>query len=91
MLLIYIIVCMLFVQARLILTRVSMRNGVQVLSQTPETVGVAKSAAARRIDLNAVSAISDRTQILVKGQTVCDGPSAELRASPELHIRYLGV
>jgi len=42
-------------------------------------------------NFNAVSAISDRAQILVKGQTVYDGPSAELRAQPELHLRYLGV
>ncbi len=42
-------------------------------------------------NFKAVSAISDRAQILVKGQTVYDGPSAELRSSPELHARYLGV
>ena len=42
-------------------------------------------------NFNAVAAISDRAQILVKGQTVYDGPSAELRAHPELHLRYLGV
>ncbi|MCC6609304.1 MAG: ABC transporter ATP-binding protein [Burkholderiales bacterium] len=42
-------------------------------------------------NFNAVSAIADRTQILVKGATVYDGPSAELRAQPELRARYLGV
>jgi branched-chain amino acid transport system ATP-binding protein len=39
----------------------------------------------------AVSAITDRSLILVKGEAVYEGPSAELRAQPELHRRYLGV
>ena len=39
----------------------------------------------------AVSAISDRVQILVKGATVYSGSSADLRADPELHKRHLGV
>ena len=39
----------------------------------------------------AVSAISDRVQILVKGATVYFGSSADLRADPELHKRHLGV
>ena len=39
----------------------------------------------------AVSAIADRILILVKGATVYDGASAELRAQPELHLKYLGV
>jgi branched-chain amino acid transport system ATP-binding protein len=39
----------------------------------------------------AVSAITDRSLILVKGEAVYEGASAELRAQPELHRRYLGV
>jgi len=39
----------------------------------------------------AVSAIADRVVILVKGATVYEGASAELRAQPELHLKYLGV
>ncbi|MCR4332128.1 MAG: hypothetical protein NUV34_05410 [Sulfuricaulis sp.] len=39
----------------------------------------------------AVSAVADRVVILVKGTTVYDGASAELRAQPELHVKYLGV
>jgi len=42
-------------------------------------------------NFNAVAAIADRAQILVKGATVYDGSSAELRAQPELHAKYLGV
>jgi branched-chain amino acid transport system ATP-binding protein len=42
-------------------------------------------------NFNAVSAIADRAQILVKGATVYDGSSAELRAQPELRARHLGV
>jgi branched-chain amino acid transport system ATP-binding protein len=42
-------------------------------------------------NFNAVSAISDRALILVKGATVYEGPGAELRSRPELHLRYLGV
>jgi len=39
----------------------------------------------------AVSAIAGRSVILVKGEVVFDGASAELKAQPELHLRYLGV
>ena len=39
----------------------------------------------------AVSAVADRVVILVKGATVYEGSSAELRAQPELHLKYLGV
>ncbi|MCC6473591.1 MAG: ATP-binding cassette domain-containing protein, partial [Burkholderiales bacterium] len=42
-------------------------------------------------NFNAVSAIADRVQILVKGATVYEGRSADLRAQPELHARHLGV
>ena len=42
-------------------------------------------------NFNAVSAICDRAQILVKGSTVYEGASADLRAQPELHLRHLGV
>jgi branched-chain amino acid transport system ATP-binding protein len=42
-------------------------------------------------NFSAVSAISDRALILVKGNTVFEGALAELRAQPELHLRYLGV
>lgn len=39
----------------------------------------------------AVSAVADRVVILVKGATAYEGASAELRAQPELHVKYLGV
>jgi len=39
----------------------------------------------------AVNAITDRNVILAKGEVVFDGPSAELRAQPELRLRHLGV
>ena len=42
-------------------------------------------------NFKAVSAISDRVQILVKGATVYEGASADLRSRPELHMRHLGV
>jgi branched-chain amino acid transport system ATP-binding protein len=42
-------------------------------------------------NFNAVSTIADRIVILVKGASVYEGPSAQLRAQPELHRRYLGV
>jgi branched-chain amino acid transport system ATP-binding protein len=42
-------------------------------------------------NFSAVSAIADRIVILVKGSAVYDGSSAELRAQPGLHRRYLGV
>lgn len=58
-------------------------------------IGQIKQAgiAAVIVDKNfaAVSAIADRIVILVKGATAYDGPSAELRAQPELHQKYLGV
>lgn len=39
----------------------------------------------------AVSAITDRSQILVKGRTEYEGTSESLRANPDLHLKYLGV
>ena len=39
----------------------------------------------------AVSAVADRIVILVKGAKVYEGASAELRAQPDLHLKYLGV
>ena len=39
----------------------------------------------------AVSAIADRAVILVKGTAVYEGGTAELRAQPELRLKYLGV
>jgi branched-chain amino acid transport system ATP-binding protein len=39
----------------------------------------------------AVSAIADRAVILVKGATVFEGSAADLRAQPELRVKYLGV
>jgi len=42
-------------------------------------------------NFSAVSAIATRSVILVKGEIVFDGASAELKAQPELHLRYLGV
>ena len=58
-------------------------------------IGQIKQAgiAAVIVDKNfaAVSAIADRVMILVKGATVYEGSSAELRAQPDLHQRYLGV
>jgi branched-chain amino acid transport system ATP-binding protein len=39
----------------------------------------------------AVSAVTDRAVILVKGATVFSGTTADLRAQPDLHIRHLGV
>jgi branched-chain amino acid transport system ATP-binding protein len=39
----------------------------------------------------AVNAITDRNVILVKGEVVFAGTAAELRASPDVHLRYLGV
>ena len=42
-------------------------------------------------NFSAVSAIADRIVILVKGASVYAGASAELRARPELHQKYLGV
>ena len=42
-------------------------------------------------NFEAITSIADRAQILVKGATVYDGSARELRAQPELHLRYLGV
>ncbi|CAN0159519.1 unnamed protein product [Phaeothamnion confervicola] len=39
----------------------------------------------------AVNAITDRNVILVKGEVVYAGPADELRAKPDVHLRYLGV
>jgi len=39
----------------------------------------------------AVSATTDRSVILVKGEVVYEGSSADLKAQPELRRRYLGV
>jgi len=39
----------------------------------------------------AVSAVTDRAVILVKGSAVFSGSTADLRAQPELHVRHLGV
>lgn len=58
-------------------------------------IGQIKQAgiAAVIVDKNfaAVSAVADRAVILVKGASVYDGTSADLRAQPELRARYLGV
>jgi len=42
-------------------------------------------------NFSAVSAIADRTVILVKGAVAYEGTSTALRAQPELHQKYLGV
>ena len=42
-------------------------------------------------NFSAVSAIADRTVILVKGAVAYEGASTALRAQPELHQKYLGV
>ena len=39
----------------------------------------------------AVSVIADRALILVKGAAVYEGSTADLRAHPELRLKYLGV
>ncbi|SEG27580.1 ABC transporter ATP-binding protein, partial [Thauera chlorobenzoica] len=39
----------------------------------------------------AVTALTDRSMILVKGQVVFDGPSAAVRNDPELIQKHLGV
>jgi len=58
-------------------------------------IGQIKQAgiAAVIVDKNfaAVSAVADRAVILVKGASVYDGTTADLRAQPELRARYLGV
>lgn len=60
-----------------------------------DIIGQIKQAgiAAVIVDKNfaAVSAIADRVLILVKGAAVYEGSSAELRAQPELHQKFLGV
>ncbi|MCK9988699.1 MAG: branched-chain amino acid transport system ATP-binding protein [Azoarcus sp.] len=40
---------------------------------------------------SAVTALTDRSMILVKGQVVFDGPSEEVRNNPELIKKHLGV
>ena len=42
-------------------------------------------------NFKAVNAITDRNVILVKGEVVFSGPAVELRARPDVHVRYLGV
>ncbi len=42
-------------------------------------------------NFGAVNAITDRNVILVKGEVVYAGPADELRAQPDVHLRYLGV
>jgi branched-chain amino acid transport system ATP-binding protein len=58
-------------------------------------IGQIKQAgiAAVIVDKNfaAVSAVADRALILVKGATVYEGSTAELRAQPELRVKFLGV
>ena len=58
-------------------------------------IGQIKQAgiAAVIVDKNfaAVSAVADRAMILVKGATAYSGSTAELRAHPELRVKYLGV
>jgi branched-chain amino acid transport system ATP-binding protein len=58
-------------------------------------IGQIKQAgiAAVIVDKNfaAVSAIADRALILVKGATAYEGSTSELRAQPELRMKYLGV
>lgn len=42
-------------------------------------------------DVNALLGLCDRSLIMVKGRIVFEGPSAELLANPDIHIKYLGV
>ena len=42
-------------------------------------------------NFGAVNAITDRNVILVKGEVVYSGAAGELRAKPDIHLRYLGV
>ncbi len=42
-------------------------------------------------NFGAVNAITDRNVILVKGEVVYSGAADELRAKPDIHLRYLGV
>ena len=52
---------------------------------------VRERRADRRQELRALSAVTDRNVILVKGQVVFAGSSAELRARPELLRQHLGI
>ena len=58
-------------------------------------VGVVKASGIATVivdkNFQAVNAITDRNVILVKGEVVYSGPADELRARPEVHLRYLGV
>jgi branched-chain amino acid transport system ATP-binding protein len=58
-------------------------------------IGQIKQAgiAAVIVDKNfaAVSAVADRALVLVKGATVYEGSTTELRAQPDLRAKYLGV
>ena len=53
----------------------------------------ASGIAAIIVDKNfaAVSAVADRTTILVKGRVAFSGPISELKARPEIRQQYLGV
>ena len=42
-------------------------------------------------NFQAVNSITDRNVILVKGEVVYAGPAEDLRAPPDVHLRYLGV
>jgi branched-chain amino acid transport system ATP-binding protein len=42
-------------------------------------------------NFRAVSALTDRNLILVKGQVVYEGSSRDLLAQPEVHLAHLGV
>lgn len=58
-------------------------------------VGVVKASGIATVivdkNFQAVNAITDRNVILVKGEVVYAGPAEELRAKPDVHLRYLGV
>ena len=58
-------------------------------------VGVIKASGIATVivdkNFRAVNAITDRNVILVKGEVVYSGPASELRAKPDVHLRYLGV
>ena len=42
-------------------------------------------------DVRALLPLCDRSLIMVKGRLLFDGPSADLIANPDIHIRHLGV
>ncbi len=42
-------------------------------------------------DVDAILSVSDKSLILVKGQVVFSGSSAELAANPDIHVQHLGV